>query len=509
MAIDAQTLANESACYICSGATEFQALELALLARISSGGISPPGPEATKYLVTSSDYAPAAGDGVTITAQLSDASNNPVATAGLIVTWSKTGAGGSFGSPTSVTNASGIATVTFTTSITAGTVYVVTGTDNNGLTGSTSNITSVAGPAAKYIVTADDYTPDALQVVAITAQLTDVNNNPVSTAGLVVTWSKTGTGGSFSAPTSNTNGSGIATINFTAQIGTYAVTATDTNAMTGTTANIVTALSALNSDWVTRIIAAGGVQPSDNTLMANDIWYAALGSAGIQGKVKVCNTYAPDALIAAKTPLIKGSASDSWGNVGTILAGALTVDGLALNGTTQYLTTGMNCVTEGMTSATNHGCVYVFTDDRSTTQNEFGTGTDATTSFRLYYHYTDNNTYYSNVGNVVSAGTILGAADNPGWMCVSRTTTTRLDIYVADSGTAFSSVFNSTANVAANLLGSNAVFAHASNEVGVAGNFSKKRISFMSFGTGLSSAEAQAFFNATQTLRTSYGGGAI
>ena len=37
---------------------------------------------ASKYLVTSSSYSPTAGAGVTITAQLADANNNPVATSG-------------------------------------------------------------------------------------------------------------------------------------------------------------------------------------------------------------------------------------------------------------------------------------------------------------------------------------------------------------------------------------------------------------------------------------------
>ena len=40
--------------------------------------------------------------------------------------------------------------------------------------------------------------------MTITAQLADANGNPVSTAGMVVAWSKTGTGGSFSSPTSTT-----------------------------------------------------------------------------------------------------------------------------------------------------------------------------------------------------------------------------------------------------------------------------------------------------------------
>ena len=98
---------------------------------------------AAKYIVASSDSAPVAGTSVTITAQLADANDNHIATAGRVVTWSKTGAGGSFSAPTSTTDTSGIATVTFTTSTTAGTAYTVTADD-----GSVSGASSSLGPAA-------------------------------------------------------------------------------------------------------------------------------------------------------------------------------------------------------------------------------------------------------------------------------------------------------------------------------------------------------------------------
>src|SRR5213078_1545285 len=53
------------------------------------------GGTATKYLVTSSSYSPVAGGTVTITAQLADANNNAVSTAGKTVTWTKSNANGS------------------------------------------------------------------------------------------------------------------------------------------------------------------------------------------------------------------------------------------------------------------------------------------------------------------------------------------------------------------------------------------------------------------------------
>ncbi len=196
---------------------------------------------ATHYVVTSSSANPVAGAGVTITAQLADGSNNPVGTAGRTVTWSKTGTGGTFASATSLTNGSGVATVVFTTGTVAGTAYTATGTDNTALTGTSGTFTTVAGTATKYLVTSSSATPAAGSDVTITAQLSDANNNPVATAGKTVTWSKSGTGGSFASATSLTDGNGVATVVFTVHTlaGTvHTVTGTDNTALAGTSANI-------------------------------------------------------------------------------------------------------------------------------------------------------------------------------------------------------------------------------------------------------------------------------
>src|SRR5213078_4838762 len=139
-----------------------------------------------------------------------DANNNPVATAGKTVTWTKTGAGGSLASAISTTDASGMATVVFTTGPTPAT-YTITATDNTGLTGTSGNITTIALPAAKYLVSSSNNSPLAGSAIAITAQLADANNNPVATPGKTVTWTKTAAGGSFGSATSTTEASAKAT----------------------------------------------------------------------------------------------------------------------------------------------------------------------------------------------------------------------------------------------------------------------------------------------------------
>ncbi len=104
-----------------------------------------------KFLVTSSSYTPVPGGAVTISAQLATAAGVAVATSGVVVTWSSTN-GGTFSSATSTTNASGIATVTFTVSSTSGTVHTVIAT-GGGFTGTSSNITVGANTAAVITIT--------------------------------------------------------------------------------------------------------------------------------------------------------------------------------------------------------------------------------------------------------------------------------------------------------------------------------------------------------------------
>jgi hypothetical protein len=163
---------------------------------------------ATKYLVTASSSAPVAGTEVTISAQLASASGNPVHASGVKVTWGNTGSGGSFGSPTSTTNAKGIATVTFTTSTTVGTSYTVTATDGSSRKGTSPTFTTAASvlevdyngtPAKAYSLAELEaltpfsgyagyyryptvYGPDAVTAVKITDIVADALGTPLTSA---------------------------------------------------------------------------------------------------------------------------------------------------------------------------------------------------------------------------------------------------------------------------------------------------------------------------------------
>gem|GEM_PF-3328602 len=128
---------------------------------------------ATRYIVTSSSATPPAGSAVTLSAQLADAAGQPAAEAGRIVNWSSTN-GGAFLNLTSVTNASGVATMQFTVSTTPSTVHTVTATDGQGLTGSTA-VTATGG--GNPTITVRDGAGNALVTVYAGSPVRVVGNN--------------------------------------------------------------------------------------------------------------------------------------------------------------------------------------------------------------------------------------------------------------------------------------------------------------------------------------------
>ena len=174
-----------------------------------------------------------------------DARNNAVP--GVVVTFAVTAGNASITTASATPNATGTATCgAWTLGTTAGTnTLTATGA---GLTGSPVTFTAggVAGAATKYVVTASNYTPQAGTAAIITAQLADQYNNSVATAGVAVTFTRTGTGGAFvGLNPATTNGAGVVTISFTT--GTpaglaYTVTATSTSpsTRTGTSPTITT-----------------------------------------------------------------------------------------------------------------------------------------------------------------------------------------------------------------------------------------------------------------------------
>ena len=198
-----------------------------LLLACSGGGSSntPTSPTApvvptlvpAKYLVTSSSSAPTTGTSVTLTAQLATSNGVSVPTSGRTVNWSASGAGGSFASSSSTTDATGKAAVVFTTGTTAGTSYTFTATDNSAITGQSAAVTTVAGipstTASSVTAGAQSIPANGTSTVVITVQLRDAAGTALQASGGTLTMSTSK--GTLSVVTDSANGRYIATLRST------------------------------------------------------------------------------------------------------------------------------------------------------------------------------------------------------------------------------------------------------------------------------------------------------
>lgn len=119
---------------------------------------------ASKYIVTLPANVPL-GTTVSVEAALSDQYNNPVTTAGLTVNWTSTN-GGTFSNPTSITNSSGVATISFTPTGSIGSQHTITATTGsytgNGVMTVTDNNVIWNGSLSVDWATAVNWTPNVV-----------------------------------------------------------------------------------------------------------------------------------------------------------------------------------------------------------------------------------------------------------------------------------------------------------------------------------------------------------
>jgi adhesin/invasin len=140
--------------------------------------------------------------------EVTDAFGNPIA--GVTIAWTAEG-GGSVSSPTTVTDASGLASVTRTLGTTAGLQRTLASSE--GLAGSPAAFlhTATAGSAAGVQIVAGDgqtATPGTRLPQDLAVRVVDADGNPV--VGAAVSWIVTAGGGRIEPPTSTTDGEGRA-----------------------------------------------------------------------------------------------------------------------------------------------------------------------------------------------------------------------------------------------------------------------------------------------------------
>ncbi|HEV2179948.1 MAG TPA: invasin domain 3-containing protein, partial [Gemmatimonadaceae bacterium] len=181
----------------------------------TSGDILTVSSAPSNYLVTPGSTSPAAGSVVTLTAQLRDAGNNAIASAGQTVTWGLNNGAFTPSAATSTTNASGIASVTVTTPASpAGQTVTVTATTGT-VSGSSGVITTVPGAASATTtnITSSAGTLTAGGTATLTVHAKDANGNALASSGGTVVLSTTI--GALSTIVDNGNGTYTATLTTT------------------------------------------------------------------------------------------------------------------------------------------------------------------------------------------------------------------------------------------------------------------------------------------------------
>ena len=149
-----------------------------------------------------------------IVARAQDSYGNGVP--GVVVTYSDSGAGGTFSNNPVTTDSKGLATVSYTTSTTAGTLKGKIVATAPGLTFMTFSVTVTPGPAANITAASGDgqsAPPSTSLAQQLVVKVTDQYGNAVS--GIAVTFSDAGAGGSFSANPVSTSLSGVASVTYT------------------------------------------------------------------------------------------------------------------------------------------------------------------------------------------------------------------------------------------------------------------------------------------------------
>jgi Bacterial Ig-like domain (group 1) len=149
---------------------------------------------------------------------------------GVTVSFSDNGAGGTFGTPSSVTNSSGIATTTYTLPQTAGTITITaTGSGGSYSNYGPTQFSEISGapvPASLTCLGANQSTTAGTPLPEpVNCIVKDGQGNLLS--GIPVSFSDNGAGGTFSANPVNTNSSGKASVGYTTptKSGTVKITA--------------------------------------------------------------------------------------------------------------------------------------------------------------------------------------------------------------------------------------------------------------------------------------------
>lgn len=287
---------------------------------------------------------------------------------------------------------------------------------------------------------------------------------------------------------------------------------------TGATAGTIGAtLSAYTSLWWQNTYANSGDASNNGgpvssaNLAALDGLYTALNSASLLSKVIALNCLTPDNIVAAMWPFIGvagAQPSAKWTNSNFVI-GDLTINGLKGDGTTKSINTGINLSTALAGINSSAFMVYVSTNvvEVAFQMGIYNGAADNGIALVLGQAATDN-AFIGSATQVASSNPVVHGA---GYYCASRTSSTSLELYFANSGNAHASI--------ATQAGANAktfsndshflVFADYDPNSATTSLWSAKRMSCVAVFSGLTAADSLASFTALQAYLVARGGGSV
>jgi len=260
----------------------------------------------------------------------------------------------------------------------------------------------------------------------------------------------------------------------------------------------------LASAWADQVVTNGGVRPGATSIAAAGNFLDGLMTDLIYSKMIAINIFAPDNLIASITPLIKTAGNTPWTNTNFVL-GNLSANGLS-SASSGFLKTGVN-PNVVYASANDAGFTFYANTAGSAPKMRM-LSIDGSNAAGLYCDASAANSGAYGIWNQSPA--IGGLATNIYFFFSNnRTASNASAIYLANGSLGFTTLQASAGapgtrpNLDVWVFTWN--FNGSPSQTLDAGGLTT--CSFAAIHNGLSSAEANLFFNRVQTLRQTLGGG--
>jgi hypothetical protein len=250
------------------------------------------------------------------------------------------------------------------------------------------------------------------------------------------------------------------------------------------------------SAWVARVIAAGS-SVSRTSALAHDLFVTQLKTTGVWSAIYRLNTYGANTLAGALVPLVNTVGNSTDTNHNFVSGDFSLAVGLTGDGATKYLDTG--ALPSSFATTTNLH-LAACTSTNAGNYNGFLMGSeDAGNTNRLEFIENSGGSAFSFYTSATFYGSSYNNASAPGFYIGSRTGITTSGLYRNAVSKATSS---GTGNSPSSL---HSIYVHAANVAGSVASPVGDIFQSYSCGSGLTSTQATAYYNALNTLMTALG----